>query len=108
MSYLVFNIVLFLLISLTILSLYLTYKVENLEEKMTKLKRKIKNYKFSLIESERKISDRNKILEYQEEKITKLQNKINEYEKFITSNNYGSVDIQIRKLKELARPDNQN
>lgn len=99
MSYIVFNIVLFLLINLTILSLYLTYKVEHLENEKQSL---INASRRSLANAERQVSDRNRVIEYQEEVNKKLQSELIMLKTHITSNNYGSLEIKMRKLNELV------
>ena len=99
MSYLVFNIVLFLLISLTVLSLYLTYKIEKLENEKQSL---INASRRSLANAERQVSDRNRVIEYQEEVNKKLQSELIMLKTHITSNNYGSLEIKMRKLNELV------
>lgn len=99
MSYLVFNIVLFLLISLTVLSLYLTYKIEKLENEKQGL---INASRRSLANAERQVSDRNRVIEYQEEVNKKLQSELIMLKTHITSNNYGSLEIKMRKLNELV------
>ena len=99
MSYIVFNIVLFLLISLTVLSLYLTYKIEKLENEKQSL---INASRRSLANAERQVSDRNRVIEYQEEVNKKLQSELIMLKTHITSNNYGSLEIKMRKLNELV------
>ena len=100
MSYLVFNIVLFLLISLTVLSLYLTYKIEKSENEKQGL---INARRRSLANAERQVSDRNRVIEYQENKIKKLKDNLTVLEAYITSNNYGNAELRLEKLKELVR-----
>lgn len=100
MSYLVFNIVLFLLISLTVLSLYLTYKIEKSENEKQGL---INARRRSLANAERQVLDRNRVIEYQENKIKKLKDKLTVLEAYITSNNYGNAELRLEKLKELVR-----
>lgn len=103
MSYLVFSIVLLLLISLTILSLYLTYQIDRLESKLEGKQRLIRASRRSLALAEDQIAQRNDLLKYQEDIIKNLQNKITVYETYMTSNSYGNAEIRLNKLKELVR-----
>ena len=102
MSYLIFNICLFLFIGLSLLSYYLTYKVEHLEDKLDEKQSLINASRRNLADAESRISQRNDLLEYQEEKIKKLKNKLTVLEAYITSNNYGNAEIRLQKLKELV------
>ena len=108
MSYLIFNIGLFLLIGLSILALYLIYKVEDLENELEEKQSLINSSRRSLADAEQRITQRNKVIEYQEDKSKKLNHKLTVLEAFINSNDYGNPTLRLQKLKELVRPGNQN
>ena len=102
MSFLVFNIFLVILLILSILAYCLTTKIEHLEIDIEEQQSLINASRRSLKNAERQIEDRNKVIEYQENKYKAIKNYSNVLENCITSNNYGSTEIQIRKLKELV------
>lgn len=102
MSYLIFNICLLLFIGLSLLSYYLIYKVEHLENELEDKQGLINASRRSLRDAEDRISQRNDLLKYQEEKIKNLRNRIIVYETYITSNNYGNAEIRLKKMKELV------
>lgn len=102
MSYLIFNICLLLFIGLSLLSYYLIFKVEHLEDKLDEKQSLINASRRNLADAENRISQRNDLLEYQQNKIKKLKDKLTVLEAYITSNNYGNAEIRLQKLKELV------
>ena len=86
----------------TILSIYLTHKMEKLESKLEDKQGLIRASRRSLALAEDQISNRNKVIEYQQEKINKLENKVVDYEYYITSNNYSNAEVRLKALKKLV------
>jgi len=102
MSYLICFISVFLCLALTILSLYLINRQEKLESEINEKQTLIKASRHSLAEAEEKILQRNDLLGYQESKIRKLAERLEKQESYILSNDYGSAEIRLNKLKELV------
>ena len=101
MSYLIVLVLLVICFLLASLSLYLIYRYEDMEG-LVRARTK------SLLIAEQQVENRDKILKYQDEKHKKLKNKLTILEAYIMSNNYGNAEVRLQKLKELARPGNQN
>ncbi len=102
MSYFMFMFYLILLGAIAFILLVFIYKNDDLEEQIEEQQSLINASRRSLADAENRISQRNKIIEYQEEVNKKLQSELIMLKTHITSNNYGSLETQIRKLKELV------
>lgn len=108
MSYYMFMFYLILLGAIAFILLAFIYKNDDLEKEIEEQQGLIDESRHSLAIAEDQIKNRNDLLEYQQNKIKKLKDKLTVLEAYITSNNYGNAEIRLQKLKELARPDNQN
>lgn len=108
MSYYIFMFYLILLGALAFTLLVFIYKNDDLEKEIKEQQSLINASRRNLANAEDRISQRNDLLEYQEERYKKLNDKLTVLEAYITSNNYGNAELRLEKLKELARPDNQN
>lgn len=108
MSYLIFMLFLILIIALG-LGLYIFIcKNEKLEQELDEKQDLINASRKALLLSEDRVTQRNKMIEYQQEKNKKLEEKLTLLKTYINSNNYGNAEVRLQKLKELARPGNQH
>ena len=105
MSYCMFMFYLILLGALAFILLVFIYKNDDLEKEIKEQQSLINASRRSLADAENRISQRNKIIEYQEEKIKTLKtlkNKLTILEAYITSNNYGNAEVRLKALKKLV------
>ncbi len=105
MSYYMFMFYLILLGAIAFTLLVFIYKNDDLEKEIEEQQSLINASRRSLADAENRISQRNKIIEYQEEKIKTLKtfkDKLTVLEAYITSNNYGNAEVRLKALKKLV------
>ena len=102
MSYLMFMFYLILLGVLACVLLVFIYKNDDLEKEIEEQQSLINASRRSLADAENRISQRNKIIEYQEEVNKKLQSELIMLQTHITSNNYGNAEVRLKALKKLV------
>lgn len=105
MSYYMFMLYLILLGALAFILLVFIYKNDDLEKEIEEQQSLINASRRNLADAENRISQRNKIIEYQEEKIKTLKtskDKLTILEAYITSNNYGNAEVRLKALKKLV------
>ncbi len=105
MSYYMFMLYLILLGAIAFILLVFIYKNDELEKEIEEQQSLINASRRNLADAENRISQRNKIIEYQEEKIKtlkKLKDKLTVLEAYITSNNYGNAEVRLKALKKLV------